>query len=325
MLILKNTNTYPYYNLALEEYAIDNIPGDIFMLWQNERSVIIGRAQNAYAELDHEFIAANNIAVVRRLTGGGAVFHDIGNVNYTFITAGGGAQLDFARFCTPIIDALSALGVHAELSGRNDITVDGMKISGTAQCSRSGRTLHHGTLLFDADLASLAGALRPDPAKLKSKGIESVRSRVTNIRPLLERDMDTSAFISFVERSVTDSREGCTYRELTGDEKAAVRQLTETKYSTWEWNYGQSRQYDRREKKRFAYGTVEVEASYERGVITAVKISGDFFGVREISELEAALTGVRCERAEIENKLKEAEVGRYIAGASAGEIAGLFI
>ena len=325
MIIIKNKSTDPYFNLASEEYLADNLNDDIFMLWQNSKSVIIGKNQNAFAELDRAFIDAHGIKVVRRLTGGGAVFHDIGNVNYTFITKKGENSLDFARFCSPIIDALRELGVNAELTGRNDIAANGFKISGNAQCTRGNRLIHHGTLLFDANLNEMAGALRPDPLKLQSKGIDSVRSRVTNLRPLLSEQMDTGEFIDYIENYVTEHSDVAEIRPLTKEEQAGIRLLADTKYSTWEWNFGASKNYSRRERRRFEFGSVEAELELSQGRITSVHISGDFFGTRDICELENLLIGTRFEFDDISSLLETFDIGNFIAGASALEIASLIM
>nr|MBQ4319153.1 lipoate--protein ligase [Clostridia bacterium] len=321
MIIIRNSITDPYFNMAAEEYLTDSLTEDVFMLWQNEKAVIIGRSQNAYAELDRAFIDSHGIKAVRRLTGGGAVFHDIGNVNYTFITQKGENALDFARFCAPVIAALGELGVKAELSGRNDITADGFKISGTAQCVRGERLIHHGTLLFDANLSEMAGALRPDPAKLKSKGIDSVRSRVANLRPMLNRPLDCGEFIAFIEEYVAKHSHVTEVRALTPEETAGISKLSEEKYSTWEWNFGTSKAYSRRERRRFPFGTVEIELETAGGIITEARITGDFFGTRDISELECALCGTRFVRGDIEAVLEMCGIGGFIAGADVGEIA----
>ncbi|MBR5446505.1 MAG: lipoate--protein ligase [Clostridia bacterium] len=325
MIIIRNKSTDPYFNLAAEEYLTDHLSDDVFMLWQNEKSVIIGKNQNAFAELDRAFIDANGIKVVRRLTGGGAVFHDIGNVNYTFITQKGENSLDFARFCAPVIDALQTLGVNAVLTGRNDIAVDGFKISGNAQCVRGERFIHHGTLLFDADLGKMAGALRPDPLKLQSKGISSVRSRVTNLRPLLAEPLDTEGFIRYIETFVA-KRAGITdVRDLTEEEQSGIQHLADTKYSTWDWNYGESKSYSRRERRRFAFGTVEAELEVSEGRITSVRISGDFFGTRDIAGLEVLLTGARFVGEDIQTLLALCGIGDFIAGSTPEEITALLL
>lgn len=325
MIIIKNKSTDPYFNLALEEYLTDNLSDDVFMLWQNSKSVIIGKNQNAFAELDRAFIDEHDIKVVRRLTGGGAVFHDIGNVNYTFITRKGENSLDFARFCAPVIDALKELGVDALLTGRNDITVDGSKISGTAQCVRGERLIHHGTLLFDADLTEMAGALRPDPLKLQSKGINSVRSRVANLRPLLSRKLDTDEFIAFIEGFVSQHADITEVRDLSDEEKTGIQYLADTKYSAWEWNFGASKSYSRRERRRFPFGTVQADLEVSEGRIALVKISGDFFGTRDISELETLLLGTRFELEDICTLLDVSGIGDFVAGASPKEIAALIM
>lgn len=325
MIIIKNKNTDPYFNIASEEYLADNLNDDVFMLWQNTKSVIIGKNQNAFAELDRTFIDTHGIKVVRRLTGGGAVFHDIGNVNYTFITRKGENSLDFARFCSPVIAALKELGVNAELTGRNDIAVDGFKVSGNAQCVRGERFIHHGTLLFDANLSEMAGALRPDPLKLQSKGINSVRSRVANLRPLLANPLDTGEFITFIENYVTANAAITEIRTLTEEEQTGIQHLADTKYSSWEWNFGGSKSYSRRECRRFPFGTVETELEVTEGRITAICILGDFFGTREITELEALLIGTRFDPDDIRILLDVCGIGDFIAGASAGEITALMM
>ncbi|NLE12741.1 MAG: lipoate--protein ligase [Clostridiales bacterium] len=323
MTLYTNDVTDPRFNLASEEYLIDNLPGDAVMLWRNEPSVIIGRSQNAYAEIDRGYIETHGIKVVRRLSGGGAVFHDLGNVNYTFIVDEGkdGNALDFGRFIAPVIEALAELGIDAEMSGRNDIVVGGVKISGTAQCHRNGRLLHHGTLLYSADLGRLAGALRVNEEKLKSKGVASVRSRVGNLRELCGLELDVTEFMAHLQRSLAASAQETV--PLTGRHAEAIRRLAEEKYGTWEWNWGESRSFDRTRRHYYPYGLVEVGLTAERGVISACSITGDFFGVREISELCEALIGLRLERAPVLAALEN--IGDYISGAKPEDIAALII
>lgn len=317
MKIYNNENTDPYFNLASEQYLLDTEDDDVFMLWRNRPSVIIGRNQNAYAEINRKFVTDNNIAVVRRLTGGGAVFHDLGNINFTFITKKGkGDALDFVRFCQPVINALRALGVPAELSGRNDMTANGRKFSGNAQCVYNGKVMHHGTLLFDADMNSMAGALNVDPEKMKSKGIKSVRARVCNLREFL-RDTDVLTLKSYLENSMGEDAAPFSDEQISG-----VNKLKKEKYETWEWNYGKSNEFAKTVKKRFPYGTVEISYTSEHGVLTDVMIRGDYFGVLPTDSLEAALVGARLERAELKGKLSDA--GKYISGAAVNDIISLF-
>lgn len=334
MKIIINNHTDPYFNLAAEEYLLDNVSGELFMLWRNEPAVIIGRSQNAFAELNAEFIREHGIKVVRRLTGGGAVFHDLGNVNFTYIVRREGEQtLDFARFTKPVIEALRRLGVPAELSGRNDIVVnvDGevRKISGNAQCVRpakyaaggADRIMHHGTLLYNADMSKLAGALNVDPDKIRAKGIKSVRARVSNIADYLSdeyKGMDAAEFMAFMLRETPGE-----HVTLTPGDEAAIQKLADGKYSSWDYTYGSSKQYSVTRKKYFEFGTVEVGLDADCGVICDIRIRGDFFGVRDVTELCDKLRGVKLEYTALTNAL--ACVGDYIMGATAGEIASLIL
>ncbi len=318
--VIFNSSLDPYFNLAAEQYLLDS--GDtspVFMLWRNSPAVIIGKNQNAYAEINRAFTDENNVKVVRRLTGGGAVFHDEGNVNYTFISPKEGVEsLDFARFCAPVIESLRALGANAVLSGRNDIEIDGYKVSGNAQCVRSGKLLHHGTLLWSADLSALAGALNVDPEKIESKGIKSVRSRVANIRDILKSDMTALQFIEFLF-----SRADLPARSFTAKEKQEIERLCDLQYRTWEWNWGRSRDLSVRIKKRFPYGSVEVSCIAKNGVIESACIGGDFFGVGDVGELCEGLRGVRLEKTALNFALADSQ--RYISGSKPEEIAELFL
>ncbi len=332
MKLYINTHTDPYFNLASEEYLLTHADDDIIMLWRNEPSVIIGKNQNAFAEINFDFTNENNIKVVRRLTGGGAVFHDLGNVNFTFISPSGGrlasgireGGLDFAHFTAPIINALRSLGIDASLSGRNDIVVsteDGeRKVSGNAQCVVDGVTLHHGTLLFSAELSRLQGALNVDPAKLKSKGIASVRSRVANIRDLLDNGTsmaDAAAFVTFLSEWLSHEF-ACTAEEFTGQMENDIARLVKSKYSTDAWNLHRFGSFEKKRHKRCDFGTVEVLFSVKDGIIAELAISGDFFGVRDVSELADLLRGVEYSRAAIEEKLQKIQICDYINGADSG-------
>ena len=337
MKIYINTHTDAYFNLAAEEYMLTRADEDIIMLWRNEPAVIIGKNQNAYAEINFDFTNENNIKVVRRLTGGGAVFHDLGNVNFTFISPRGSelaegireGGLDFAHFTKPIINALRSLGVDAELSGRNDIivkTADGeRKVSGNAQCVVDGVTLHHGTLLFSAELSRLKGALNVDPTKLKSKGIASVRSRVANICELLSDDTqlsDVCAFENYLAEWL--SREfSCEAEILSPDMEAAINALVQRKYSTNEWNLRRFGNFELQRRRRFDFGSVEASFTVKDGVISEIVIGGDFFGVRDAFELADSLRGTEYSRTAVEKKLNEIAVGEYINGANSENITDL--
>lgn len=318
MIVIRNNSTDPYFNLAAEQYLIDNCDEDVFMLWRNEKTVVIGNNQNAYAEVDREYAETHRIKVSRRLTGGGAVFHDLGNVNFSVIIPSDGKGIDFKKYTLPIIESLNKMGLSAELSGRNDILIDGKKVSGNAQCVRNGKVLHHGTLLYSADLSDVAGVLRVDTAKLQSKGIKSVRSRVANVKDFMDADMDVLEFMERIEGDFDGVR-----REFTLKEAEEITKLRNGKFATWEWIWGRSKAYTLSTKERFDYGTVEVHIDTDRGVIKEVKLMGDFFGVGDIGELESALCGTRYEYKDVLEKLSRYDVQRYIFGGCAEDISKL--
>lgn len=280
----------PSYNLAFEEFVqAHRREGNYLILWQNKNAVIIGRNQNAEAEIHRDFVERHGISVIRRNTGGGAVYHDLGNLNYSFITdAGDVSQRSAAFFTGPVVTALQKLGLDACASGRNDILVSGCKISGTAQHLMNGRILHHGTLLFDSDLSVVAGALNPDPTKFQSKSVKSVRSRVGNIRGFLKEDMTLPQFWDFLKTALADT---VVPTVLTGKELAEVRKLQASKYATWQWNYGKSPQYATVCRRRFPGGLLEIHMTVRQGIVTELRIFGDFLALTPVKPLEDALIG----------------------------------
>ncbi|MCL2128654.1 MAG: lipoate--protein ligase [Treponema sp.] len=309
-----NDRTSPYFNLALEQAVFDSLDRrrSYCMLWQNSSAVIVGRHQNTAAEINPAFVDSRGISVVRRLSGGGAVYHDLGNVNFTFITGIETEEgLNFSVFCKPVLEALLSFGVRAEISGRNDITIEGKKISGNAQYIRQGRVLHHGTLLYDTDLSVLEKALTAN-GKIESKGIKSVRSGITNIRPYMKKDMPVEAFKAALKESLFSSFSMGEY-ELGVEELNAAKTLEEQVYSKWDWNYGKSPPYNVRKSRRVeGCGTVEVLLYVgDGGMISGTSFYGDFFGSEDPAALAALLTGRRLERGELSSVLQDAGVSRF--------------
>lgn len=293
MIYYRNdSSTDPRYNLALEEHIFRSGPAEpALLLWRNEPSVIVGNFQNTVEEIDTDYIRENDIHVVRRITGGGAVYHDLGNLNYSFIVPTQQSTVDFGAFVAPLTEALGLLGVKTELSGRNDVLVEGRKFSGSAQYHQKGRTLHHGTILFDSDLECVSRALRVKPAKIASKGVKSVRSRVTNLAPYLPAGLTVLEFRELLFQrfaEMYDMRE----EVLTADDISAIESLKREKYDQWSWNYGRSPNFAITREDRLACGMVQVRLDVEHGIIRASRIFGDFFSNRDIGELEAALGGV---------------------------------
>jgi len=336
MFLWKNDRTEPYQNMAEEEYLLMTAEEPAVMLWRNTPAVIIGKNQDARAEVDFSFTNAHGIKVVRRLTGGGAVFHDLGNVNYTFVVPDGTA-LDFSAFTRPITEALAGLGITAERSGRNDLVIsaDGRKFSGTAQCiyhrkktdgSLQKVLMHHGTLLFSADLSSLSGALTPDKEKIASKGIRSVKSRVVNLSSLLpeeHRGMNAETFKAYLEEYFI--RSGAVPREFSPADKAAIKRLAAEKYETDAWLFGKFCAGERTSRRRFGFGSVCVSLCFKGEKIGHLAFSGDFFGTKDIAELEKAISGVSLDYAALTKRLSEAGLSDYIMGAAPAEIAGLIL
>lgn len=321
MYLLENNCTDPVWNLALDEYLLTRFPGEVLTLWRNGPSVIIGKNQNALEEIDLDFVRAHQIPVVRRLTGGGAVFHDLGNINYTLVQpCGAGDFNNYAKFTRPIVDFLATLGVRAELSGRNDLLVDGQKFSGNAQAVRDGRILHHGTLLFSADLSRLSGALRPRDLKLESKGVKSVSSRVTNLAAHLPAPMAVEEFLDRLRAFFLETVPGLTPYALTEADRAAVDALREERYGTWAWNFGSAPRYTWSRAAKFPFGLVDVRLDVNRGVIRSAALYGDYFGQLDSAGLAERLVGLPHRREALLPVLQAFPLGDYIAGSTAEEL-----
>ena len=323
MFYLESPSRDPYFNLALEEYVFERMDKSksYFMLWQNDNTIVVGKYQNTAEEIDQAYVDAHGIRVARRLSGGGAVYHDKGNLNFTFIVDRADAPgLNFKIFVEPVIQALARFGVHAAFTGRNDLTIDGLKFSGNAQYARRGRLLHHGCIMLDSNLTSVADALRVKEAKFASKAVKSVRSRVTTINAHAPAPISMEDFKGALKECAMASGElePCT---LTEEDLAAVRKLRNEKYATWAWNYGCSPAYDMRREMKFPAGLVTAHLSAEGGKIKAVRFYGDFFG-GELGELEGAMVGLPLD-GHLTEALEALRVGDYMSGITAEELSRL--
>ncbi len=307
----------PARNLATEQYVFDALPRDraYFMLWRNDNAIIIGKHQNTLAEINEPYVRAHGIRVVRRLSGGGAVYHDLGNLNFTFIMdAGDTSKLDFRLFCLPVVRTLEQLGIRAEVNGRNDIVIDGKKFSGNSQYLREGRVMHHGTILFDSDLSVVADALRVDESKIRAKGVKSVRSRVTNVRPLLPSDCTLSTFRETLLQNVLRETPGAPY-DLTAEDLDAIEKLRAERYATYAWNYGASPECTLLRRARIeGCGTVEAYFAVEHGVIGSLAFRGDFFSIDEPEALAERFIGLRPEKEQFEAALRGVDASRCFVG-----------
>ncbi|EPY10640.1 MULTISPECIES: lipoate--protein ligase [Paenibacillus] len=322
--------TDPRINLAIEEFVLKHLPleEDSYLLFYiNEPSIIIGRNQNTIEEINAEYVKDNNIHVVRRLSGGGAVYHDIGNLNFSFITKDDGESFhNFRKFTQPVIDTLHALGVNADLTGRNDIQVGERKISGNAQFATRGRMFSHGTLLFNSEMEHVASALKVRQIKIESKGTKSVRSRVANIAEYLKEPMTIEEFkASILHHIFGIEADQVPQYVLTEQDWEVIHRISEERYQNWDWNYGHSPKFNVEHTKKFPAGIVDVRLDVADGVIQSMKIYGDFFGIGEVSDIEERLQGVRYEEQAIFEAIGDMDIKHYLGNISKDDFVGLLM
>ena len=325
MYLIKNDCTDPAFNIALEEYFLTRFSDEFFCFWRNKPAVIIGRNQDALAEINMPYLKAHDISLVRRSTGGGAVFHDLGNINFSYITQCEKTDFfKFERFASPVISALKAIDLNVEATGRNDLTIDGCKISGNAQRLHHGRILHHGTLLFDSDFSYMQGALNADPRKLKGKGISSVRSRVTNISSHLTVPMTTEDFVEHLNSHILSYFDDICIYHLSQYDISEINKLADEKYRNDSWNLWHMGKYSYSNSAVFPFGIVYIGFDVADGRIADIKISGDFFGTEDIGELCSKIKGIMHTSDALADVLSSVDIGSYISGAEATDIIDLF-
>ncbi|MBG9774716.1 lipoate--protein ligase [Brevibacillus laterosporus] len=318
--------TDPQINLAIEEYALKHLPADddYLLFYINEPSIIIGKNQNTIEEINADYVDEHHIHIVRRLSGGGAVYHDLGNLNFSFITNDDGKSFhNFKKFTEPVVIALKEMGVEAELSGRNDIQVGERKISGNAQYSTKGRMFSHGTLLFHSEMENVVAALKVNAAKIESKGIKSIRSRVANITEFLQKPMTIEEFKQQILQSIFAQGEVSEY-VLTKEDWKNIHELSKERYQNWEWNYGKSPKSNFQQTKRFPVGTIELRLDVEKGKIKHAKIYGDFFGVGEVADIEQKLADIPMEKKAIREVLESLHLPTYFGTITVDELLTLF-
>ncbi|BBN98416.1 lipoate--protein ligase [Sporolactobacillus terrae] len=310
-------------NFALEEYALKQLPSDetYLMFYRMAPTVIVGRNQNTVEELNMDFISKHDVTVTRRLSGGGAVYNDPGNLSFSFIAKDDGDSFNnYKKFTEPVIRALAHMGVDAQLEGRNDLTVAGKKISGNAQFVTQGRIFSHGTLLFDVDLDVVSKALHPDKAKFESKGIKSVRSRVTNIREHLAKDRTIHQFKEELLHYIFEGQDHVPEYRLTDQDWTKIIALANRRYRNWDWVYGKSPEFNLQKARRFPGGRVDFRMNVKKGRIEKLAIFGDFFGAGDVHEFERQLIGLKYDPNILDQKLKAIDCHHYFGKIGAEEL-----
>ena len=309
MLIIHNTSHDPYFNIASEEYLLKTFSDDVFMLYINQPSIIVGKHQNTLAEINYKYVKENNIPVIRRISGGGTVFHDLGNVNFLFIKNGSDGQLvDFKGFVKPIIEVLQSLGVDARFEGKNDIRVNGLKVSGNAEHVQKKRVLHHGTLLFSSHLKNLNEAIRIDAEKYQSKAVQSNRTEVTNIQSLLKAPLDTEGFMELIYKHIEELNV-CRIYSFSDNDLNAISKLAEEKYKTWDWNFGYSTRYSITREIEVNNNSILFKLTVDKGIIEDVYVKTNLMA-EELALL--SLKGGKHKEEDILHQIKSLESGSLI-------------
>lgn len=320
MKYLETCSTDPYYNLAFEEYVLKNFKDDdYFILWQNDNTIVFGVNQNPLEEIIIEKAEEEDVNIVRRTTGGGTVYHDLGNLNFSYITDWDEKQEHWYKlFLTPIVEAFAKIDIKIDINGRNDLTIQGKKISGNAQRLLDGRILHHGTLLVNSDLNKISRYLNVSKDKIESKGIKSVRSRVANINDFTDHDID----IDCVKRLLKERYFSGGARTMKMEKKYCdiINSIADEKYRSWEWTYGRSPKFSYRNRVKFEGGILDVNLDIQKGIINDCIIKGDFLSLKDIEDVENRLKGIKYDIHDMKNALEDLDIGLYFGTISKEEV-----
>jgi lipoate-protein ligase A len=321
MLCIYHESTDPYFNIATDEYILKYLKEDCFMLWRNNNAIIVGKYQNTLAEINYDYVKANNIAVVRRISGGGAVYHDLGNLNFSFVKSGEDSNLtDFKKFTQPIVDVIQSLGIDARFEGKNDLMIDGKKFSGNAAHIYKNRILHHGTILYAAEMRNVSEALKINPVKYQDKAVKSVPKRVTNITEHLKTPLSLEAFTQQLMNHVLSIYPDSKLYTFTPDDIKIINQLKNEKYSTQEWNYGKSPEYSFKKAIRTKGGLLEMNLEAKNGIIENIKIYGDFFSELGIEPIEHALINIAHNENAIRQALAHINIDKHFSNITLDDL-----
>lgn len=326
MQFINYLGTDAYTNIAMDSWLLDNLKPKrpVFSLWQNRRAVIVGRNQNTFVEINQDFINKNDIQVVRRVSGGGAVYHDLGNVCFTFfIPVESSASVNFHQFVEPMYEALHDLGINAQITGRNDLEISGKKISGNAQRYAKGYLMHHGTLLWNSDVESLVRSLNVSDEKFISKAAKSVRSRVGNIKDFASSELTLETFVEALKYYLTNrGKDGEII--LSDEQLGSIKKLRDEQFATWDWNYGETPKFEYNAHAKFAGGSIDVQINVEHAKITDINFVGDFLGVRDWRDIKDQFINVPFDSTTILGILEENKEGQYFGTIDNGTLAQLF-
>jgi lipoate-protein ligase A len=321
MLCIYHESTDPYFNVATDEYILKHIEEDCFMLWRNDKAIIVGQYQNTLSEINYDYVKEQNIAVVRRISGGGAVYHDLGNINFSFTEQGKNANLsDFEKFTHPIVQVLQSLGADARFQGKNDLMIDGKKIAGNAAHIHKNKILHHGCLLFASKIRDVSEALRINPVKYTDRAIKSVPKRVTNISDHLKSPVSLEEFTQKLMAHVLATYPNARPYAFTEEDKKKIQKLRDEKYATHEWNFGKSPEYNYKKAVRTGGGLLEINLDVKNGRIERAKIFGDFFSEIGIKEVEDALTNIQHEEGALRNTFSRLPMEKHFRNIGVDEL-----
>jgi lipoate-protein ligase A len=326
MLCIRSENTDPYYNLASEEYLLKCFDEDLFLLYRNSPSVVVGKHQNTLAEINLPLVRDKGLKVARRISGGGTVFHDLGNLNFTFITGGKEGELvNYQRYASPVIEAMGKMGLNIKLGKRHELLLGNLKISGTASHVYKQRVLHHGTLLFSSDLDEMSAALKVPHDGFTDKAVKSIRSEVTNISDHLVDKMDIADFQNRIFSHILNTMDAAKNYRYNDHDRKEIHKLRTSKYSTWEWNFGYSPKYQFNKNLKFSAGNIDLRMNVDKGIIQEVNIEGDFMSKKDIHVLEKLLEGSIHDPETLRLRLSGIQVTDYISGLENEELlSGMF-